>query len=425
MVNSVINIGILMQKIFDFPKIIINIFEKLNNNGYRPIVVGGFVRDKIMGHIHMPKDMDIEVYGLEKIENLVEFLSEFGSVNLVGKSFGVLKLRIDSMEIDLSLPRLEHKSAKGHKGFIVSLEPSLSFSHAARRRDFTINAIGYDYFADRILDPFEGQKDIDEKLLRCVDPNTFIEDPLRVLRAVQFAARFSLSLDEGLERLCKEMIKNDLLDELPKERIFEEIKKLLLQSPKPSYGFELLKALGGQRFFAELFASEDLVERLANLDAAAKISQGEPQKLALLMAILTFSMPVDLKESFLSRLFDDKRLFLWITTLHGAIEKARFARNDYDIYTLAQHHEIAFLEYLREILIENKQSVFLSSRAKELGVFHEPLKPLIMGKELIEAGLIPSSEFSKLIQSLYEAQKKGLINSKEEALIWMRENLLS
>lgn len=230
-----------MQKIFDFPKTIINIFEKLNNNGYRPIVVGGFVRDKIMDHIHMPKDMDIEVYGLEKIENLVEFLSEFGSVNLVGKSFGVLKLRIDSMEIDLSLPRLEHKSAKGHKGFIVSLEPSLSFSHAARRRDFTINAIGYDYFADRILDPFEGQKDIDEKMLRCVDPNTFVEDPLRVLRAIQFAARFSLSLDETLERLCKEMIKSDLLDELPKERIFEEIKKLLLQSPKPSYGFELLQ----------------------------------------------------------------------------------------------------------------------------------------------------------------------------------------
>lgn len=414
-----------MQKIFDFPKTIINIFEKLNNNGYRPIVVGGFVRDKIMDHIHMPKDMDIEVYGLEKIENLVEFLSEFGSVNLVGKSFGVLKLRIDSMEIDLSLPRLEHKSAKGHKGFIVSLEPSLSFSHAARRRDFTINAIGYDYFADRILDPFEGQKDIDEKMLRCVDPNTFVEDPLRVLRAIQFAARFSLSLDETLERLCKEMIKSDLLDELPKERIFEEIKKLLLQSPKPSYGFELLQRVEGETLFKELFECSDLCDRLNNLDKIAEIQLTESKRLTLMLTILTYSMESKKREIFLTSLFDDKALLHSILKLHSVIEAARFAQNDYDIYTLAQESEIAFLEHLREVLIENKQWVFLSSRAKELGVFHEPLKPLIMGKELIEAGLTPSSEFSKLIQSLYEAQKKGLIASKEEALIWMQENLLS
>jgi len=235
------------------PILLIKIAKKLQENNARAVLVGGAVRDMVMGR--EVKDYDIEVYGLENLEQLETILSAFGRVNQVGKSFGVVKLKAGEEEYDFSFPRQEQKSGRGHRGFTVSVNGALSFREAARRRDFTVNAIGYDILSGEILDPFGGLQDIRYKVLRHIEDETFIEDPLRVYRAVQFAARFGLEVAEGTAELCKQMVREGSLDELPKERVYEEWKKLLLKAPRPSAGFELMREWGiTVRYFPELHA---------------------------------------------------------------------------------------------------------------------------------------------------------------------------
>src|SRR6185503_78226 len=143
-------------------------------------------------------------------------------------------------EIDVALPRRESKKGRGHKGFEVRGDPSMSIPDAARRRDFTINAIAWDPLSDEYEDPFDGRADLERRLLRAVDPRTFADDSLRVLRALQFAARFDFTLEEATAALCR----NLPLDDLPAERIWGEIEKLLLQAERPSIGFQLALDLG-------------------------------------------------------------------------------------------------------------------------------------------------------------------------------------
>jgi len=217
------------------------------------IVVGGAVRDTLLGR--EIKDFDIEVYGIGEIDLLEKMLSRFGRVDLVGKSFGILKVTVDGESYDFSFPRKESKVAPGHKGFEVSIDGKMDFDEAARRRDFTINAMGYDPIAERLYDPFGGREDLKRGILRHIESVRFAEDPLRVYRAVQFAARFGLNVAEETVTLCREMVTEGMLDELPKERIYEEWKKLLLKSPSPSVGIELMRAWGiTERYFPELHA---------------------------------------------------------------------------------------------------------------------------------------------------------------------------
>ena len=235
------------------PLILYTISNVLTSHGAQAIIVGGAVRDYIL---NTPvKDYDIEVYNIESIDSLQDVLANYGSINLVGKSFGILKLVYDGSEYDFSIPRTESKSGMGHKGFKVKIDGNISFKKAAKRRDFTINSMGYDIKSKTIIDPYNAQKDIRTKTLRHIDDHTFIEDPLRVYRAIQFAARFEMQIDEKTKELCTSMISKDILDELPKERVYEEWKKLLLKSKKPSIGFELMRDVGIiERYFPELHA---------------------------------------------------------------------------------------------------------------------------------------------------------------------------
>src|SRR5947207_944114 len=172
--------------------------------GGRALIVGGWVRDRLMGrdpsasHLDGSKDIDIEVFGLsaERVRAIVE---EFGRVEAVGESFQVYK----AGDIDVSLPRRESKTGRGHRGFEVTGDPSLTIEEAARRRDFTVNAVAWDPLTDEYLDPFGGREDINRRLIRMVDPNTFPDDSLRVLRAVQFAARLEFAVDEPTRRRCR------------------------------------------------------------------------------------------------------------------------------------------------------------------------------------------------------------------------------
>ncbi len=290
----------------DLPQTVRTITEVLHRKGARAMLVGGAVRDMLMEKA--VKDYDIEVYGLKTLEALEAVLSSFGSVNQVGKSFGIVKLRVGEEEYDFSFPRTEQKTGKGHRGFDVTVDGTLSFKAAAKRRDFTINAMGYDIISGEVLDPYGGFDDLKRGVLRHIDDATFVEDPLRVYRAVQFAARFGFNVAQETARLCQKMVDEGMLEELPKERIFEEWRKLLLKAPKPSVGFELMREWGiTKRYYPELHAligcpqdpkwhpeGDVWVHTLMALDAMQgelkikneKLKISDKQKLKLLFAVL-------------------------------------------------------------------------------------------------------------------------------------------
>src|SRR5678816_1089140 len=172
-----------------FPEKVINLAQAARVAGGRALLVGGCVRDLLMGQ--EPKDWDVEVYGIDPNKVRV-LLDQIGSVNVVGEAFTVYKLGPD---LDVSLPRRERKSGRGHRAFVIEGDPSMTIEDAARRRDFTINAIMQDPLTGELIDPFGGRRDIEARVLRAVAAETFVDDSLRVLRAAQFAARFEFQID--------------------------------------------------------------------------------------------------------------------------------------------------------------------------------------------------------------------------------------
>ncbi len=226
----------------DLPDGLVALFDAVRAAGGRPYLVGGAVRDALFGLEIPDQDYDVEVFGLP-VDRLEAVLREVGVVDAVGQSFRVFKLsRVAGVAgaVDVSLPRRDSKVGPGHRGIAVEGDPDLSVEEASRRRDFTLNAILWDPESGEPLDPWGGEQDLKARVLRAVDAETFGEDPLRALRGVQFAARFELDVDPATADLCASMP----LAELPAERVFGEIEKLLLQARRPSRGFELMKEWG-------------------------------------------------------------------------------------------------------------------------------------------------------------------------------------
>src|SRR3954468_2658670 len=200
----------------------------IRDAGGRALIVGGWVRDRLLALPEPEKsNIDLEVLGVPG-DRLRALLESFGRVEAVGESFQVYKIG----DIDVSLPRRDSKAGRGHRGFVVTGDPDMSIAEAARRRDFTVNAISQDPLTGEFFDPFDGRADLDRRVLRVVDPQTFADDSLRVLRAVQFAARFALTIDGATAALSRQIP----LDDLPAERVWGEFEKLLF-APKPSIGF--------------------------------------------------------------------------------------------------------------------------------------------------------------------------------------------
>ena len=219
----------------------------------RALVVGGFVRDALL---RRPLgDADVEVYGLpaEQVEELLH--REFPErVNTVGRSFGVFKLHgTGGHDIDVSLPRTESKIAPGHTGFAVTGDPFLPFAEAARRRDFTVNALAVDPRTGEVLDAHGGRDDLAARRLRAVDARSFPEDPLRVWRAVQLMARLGFEVDPGTTSLLRDMVEGGELENLSRERVTEEWRKLLTRAERPSLGFAYALRIGAiEATFPEL-----------------------------------------------------------------------------------------------------------------------------------------------------------------------------
>lgn len=213
--------------------------ERVRAAGGRALLIGGAVRDRLLGR--STTDFDVEVYGLSA-DRVAAIAREFGVARDVGKAFGVLEVRAGEETIHLSLPRRESKVAPGHRGFAIDADPTMTPEEAARRRDFTINAIAEDPLTGEVIDPFQGQEDLKRRVLRIVDAQHFREDPLRVLRGAVFAAHFALDVDPASDHAIREVVPS--LRELPKERIGEEWRKLLLRPRLPSRGLQLLMEWG-------------------------------------------------------------------------------------------------------------------------------------------------------------------------------------
>ena len=437
------------------PEILEDILKDLQEIGATPIIVGGSVRDFFL---NIPvKDYDIEIFGIDSLETIQKSLEKFASVKLVGKSFGVLTLRVNEYDFDFALPRIEKKIGNTHQDFEIITNANLSFKEAAIRRDFTINAIGYDFCTKDFLDPFNGINDLKNRVLKYIDDKTFIEDSLRVYRAIQFSARFDFSLDEKTFELCKKIVQNNELHFLPKERIYEEFKKLFLKSSKPSIGFELLKDLGVLKYFPELKALISCVQdpiyhpegdvwihTMMCLDELSRILKEENivdeyRKLYLFYAILChdFGKPFCTKEingkitshkheslgieptiSFLSKLTNEKKFIEIVSSLvknHLIPFQLYFAESSLKAIkrlSLKVNIEdlclVCLADCLGRTILDKekcpKATSWVLNKAKELDIHNEPIKPIVQGRDLIELGFKPSDKFKEILEFAFDLQ---------------------
>jgi len=437
--------------------------------GGRALVVGGWVRDQLLGRAST--NIDVEVFGVDS-HRLRQLLESFGRVEAVGESFQVYKLG----DIDVSLPRRDSKSGRGHRGFVVAGDPDLSIEDAARRRDFTINAISWDPLTGEYLDPFNGRDDLARRRLRVVDPATFPDDSLRVLRAVQLAARFELSLDEPTAGICRGIA----LDDLPAERVWGEIEKLLLMAERPSIGLALALELGVvARLFPELQAlagcpqepewhpeGDVWVHTLQVVDRAhARIGDLErPQQLTVMLGALCHDLGKPATTAFidgrirsldheeqgvtpatalLDRLnvhsidgYDVRRQVLGITAQHlkpGSWYKVRDEVGDGAFRRLAQKVDLELLARVAKADCEGRQPGqfdcsamdWFLERAHCLGVEHRPPPPILLGRHVLALGLQPGPRVGALLKGVYEQQLDGQITTLEQAVTAARELLSS
>ncbi|WP_330848629.1 CCA tRNA nucleotidyltransferase [Aliarcobacter butzleri] len=375
----------------NLPKILIRILNDLQELGSKPILVGGCVRDSFLNK--KIKDYDVEIFNFDSLEILEKSLKKFGNVNLVGKSFGVLTLKIDEYDFDFSFPRIEKKVGNSHQDFEVSTNANLSFKEAAIRRDFTINAIGYDYFKNEILDPFGGINDLKNKIIKHIDDKTFVEDSLRVYRSVQFASRFEFKIDENTKILCKKIVSSGELKFLPKARVFEELKKLFLKSKKPSLGLNLLKEFN-------IMNIEQNLEEIDNLAFILKDKNYDDfRKLYLFYSCLCKSMNKDETFSYIKNLTDDKKFIKNILILNETnltndikmLKRLSLKLKLEDLIVLNQAFKNQILLEVFEIL-------------KSLDILNTPIKPLVLGKDLIKLGFVPSEKFKEILDFAFDLQ---------------------
>lgn len=228
------------------------IINAISKAGGRPLIVGGSVRDAILanGEHHIPKDIDIEAYGLS-VEELAKALNEVGKVGEVGRDFSVLKMTIGDEDFDISLPRIDSKIGRGHKGFNTLADYNLDEVTAFGRRDFTINSMGWDPQTQELVDPYGGLADLESKILRHTSP-AFSEDPLRVMRGIQFAGRFGFTFAPETIIECQTLV--DSFSELPTERIWTEWEKIATKATWPSKSLQALHDTGWENNFPELLA---------------------------------------------------------------------------------------------------------------------------------------------------------------------------
>jgi len=442
----------------------------------RPRLVGGCVRDALWGL--PPGDIDVEVAGVT-FDQLLTVLRPFGSTNVVGRSFGTIKLRLAEQVYDFSLPRRESKTGAGHRGFKIEPDSNLTDREAAARRDFTINAMAWDPVEHRLIDPFAGQADLQARVLRHTSA-AFAEDPLRVLRAMQLAARFGLILSPETARLCARI--KGTHAELPTERIWGEWWKWATQATQPSAGLRVLAEADWLAHYPEIAAlkgtpqdpewhpeGDVFVHTGHCLDALVTNPewQGSPpeRRATLMFAVLAHDFG---KPSTTAQVEREGRL-RWISPRHAqaGVEPTRtfltrvgapleFAPrieplvrehlvlhdfgeqppSDSALRRLARRLVPATIDDLCQVMIADRRGRpprddaagvaairQFQAQAQALAVARRPPPPLLLGRHLIARGMTPGPAFKPLLDRAYEAQLDGDYNDEAGALVWLDSHL--
>lgn len=427
------------------------IAEAVGEAGGTAYFVGGFVRDELMGR--ETKDVDVEIHGITP-DVLALILSRFGTVTEFGKSFGICG--IAGYDVDIALPRSERKTGAGHRDFNVSVDPFIGVRAAAKRRDFTVNALMKNVLTGEITDCFGGMQDIENSVIRHVDDVSFAEDPLRVLRAARFSAQLGFKVDESTINICKTVD----ITKLSRERVCEELKKALMASKMPSTFFRVLRSANALSYwFSELEALIGLEQNPAYhpegdvfthtmlvLDSAAKVKEKTQNAFGFMLAALVHDFGkaettetvngvihaygheeagVAISEKFLHRLTDEKELIRYVKNLVALHMKPHVAaRNGASVKsTNNMFDESVDPQALVQLALcdsegtlrpeENERSLpFLEERLK---IYHETVsRPAVGGEDLIKAGLEPGEAFSEALRYSHKLLLAGI--PKEQAL---------
>ena len=425
--------------------------EQVDAAGGRTFYVGGFVRDKILGKEN--KDIDIEIHGITP-EKLCEILDSVGKRTEMGASFGIYGLR--GCDLDIAMPRMEEATGRGHRDFAVFVDPFLGTEKAARRRDFTINAMMEDVLTGEVVDHFGGVEDLKNGIIRHVNPDTFVEDPLRVLRGAQFAARFEFTIAEETVELSRNMD----LTALASERILGELEKALLKAARPSVFFEEMRKMEQlDDWFPEVKALIGVPQEPAFhlegdvwnhtmlvLDQAAGLREQAANPLGFMLAALTH----DFGKVSTTELIDGRIRSFGHDTEGIPVAKAFLQRitnevklNRY-VLNLVEHHMKPHAKAMQKSGIKSTNKMFdqsvdpagliLLARADHLGrpgfeldeeiedflwerldIFKEMMaRPFVMGADLVAAGLKPGPEFSGILAFAHKLRLAGM--EKESAL---------
>ncbi len=428
--------------------------------GGRAFLVGGAVRDRLLGL--EAKDADVEIHGLsaERVEQLA---AQIGKVHLVGRQFAVLHVSTHDGPVEISLPRRESKTGPGHKGFSVQADPHLSPREASRRRDFTVNAMLEDPLSGEVLDPWDGRADLRRGLLRHVSP-AFAEDPLRVLRAGRFAARFGWRVHPETSALCRSLD----LGELPRERLEGEWRDMLLRGSRPGQGLRVLEECGALRFFPEVAAlrgvpqdpvwhpeGDVLTHTCLCLDAAVRVRPQMEDPWAEMLAVLCHDLGKATTtvfergrwrsaahdeagdaptRSLLARISAQEDLAEKVAALvrehlrPGQLHVARDQVSAAAIRRLATRVDLRALVRVawadaagRDVELPNPwpASVWLLEQAEQLGVRDAAPSPFLLGRDALALGLRPGPQVGELLRRAYELQLEGGLASREDALAWL------
>ena len=414
----------------DLPGRLLKIAGDIREAGGRAFLVGGWVRDALLGK--SCRDYDVEVYDMAQ-DALVPILSKYGRTNLVGKAFGVIHLAMKGLSLDFSFPRTESKVGYGHRGFVVHTDEKLSFKEAALRRDFTINAMGMELPELTLCDPYGGIDDLKSHTLRHVGP-AFAEDSLRILRGVQFASRFGCTLAPSTVELCRTLS----LDDLSVERLFEEFKKWLLKPGKPSLGLKAFLDIKLDEYFPEIHPYKNSWETLGIIldnmvPLRDTLSEAQAMEFAF-AALLCASQETSLK--FLERITNETHLLKIVPPLLKAYQELDTAIvNDAPaLRRLAV--KLGGLKLLGLLVKCTPREFYVGSTAdgecfadklwkavSELDLIEEAPQPYLMGKMLMDMGMKPGKQMGEIIKQSFELQLDGEIKNAEEAIAWAKLTL--
>lgn len=394
--------------------------------GVQPLVVGGTIRDSLATNA-IPKDVDIEVHGVESMDQLLTILQEHNyRVDEVGKSFGVLKTVLPGgLDIDISLPRRDNLVGEGHTGFEVEVDPTLTLTDAAARRDFTINALYYDHRRGEILDAHGGMEDWEAKRLRHVS-DAFSEDPLRVLRAMQFASRFGLTLDPATAAEARHI--KDQFPHISTERVQEEWRKLFTKGKSVRHGLTALRETGWDEHFG--LDRVDLEDTIARTDKTLAMAEkhGLPKE-HYGPAALALTLPRQDRNKFLKSSVVGSKEANKLDRLSTATPPSDLSRKEVKRWarSLAKESSSSVKEWTVLHSVDHDDATIkrLTRVAQETNSFQAPNADLVTGQAIMDAtGEKKGGPWiGRLMREAAQAQDDEVFSDEAGAAAWLQERL--